>query len=769
MTNSPQPAVLDLIGNTPLVQITRLDTGLCQLFLKLESQNPGGSIKDRIGLAMIAAAEADGRLVPGGTVVEATAGNTGLGLALVARAKGYRVILVVPDKMSTEKVLHLKAMGAEVTLTRSDVGKGHPEYYQDVAARMARAIPGSFFVDQFNNPANPKAHETGTAPEIWAQMDHRVDAIVCGVGSGGTITGLSRFFSKQQPALELVLADPEGSILAEYVDTGHVSHTSGSWLVEGIGEDFIPAIADLRRVKKAYTITDQESIDTARTLLQAEGILGGSSTGTLLAAALRYCRAQTEPKRVVSFVCDTGTRYLSKIYNDNWLIDRGLIQRKTFGDLRDLIGRRYDDGGVVSVSRDDTLITTFNRMRNAEVSQLPVVDFLSSSDTPQKSHFATRVIHAGQVPDPSTGAIMPPIYATSTYVQDSPGVNKGLEYGRSHNPTRWALERCVADLEGGTQAYAFASGLAAISTVLELLDSGAHVIAGDDMYGGTFRLFERIRRRSAGLQFSYVDLGKPEQLLAAIRPETKMVWVETPTNPMLKLADLAAIAAICRQRGIITVADNTFASPMNQRPLEHGFDIVVHSTTKYLNGHSDIIGGLAIVGGQPQQDGLREQLAYLHNALGAIAGPFDSYLALRGVKTLALRVERHNQNALELARWLEQQPKVAKVHYPGLASHPQHALAQRQMEGFGGVISIELQTDLAGTCRFLERCALFTLAESLGGVESLIEHPAIMTHASIPAEQRAALGISDALIRLSVGVENIEDLRGDLSQALAAI
>jgi cystathionine gamma-lyase len=384
-------------------------------------------------------------------------------------------------------------------------------------------------------------------------------------------------------------------------------------------------------------------------------------------------------------------------------------------------------------------------------------------------HFATRVIHAGQAPDPSTGAIMPPIYATSTYVQQSPGVHKGLDYGRSHNPTRWALERNVADLEGGAQAFAFASGLAAIATVLELADAGSHIVAGDDMYGGSYRLFERVRKRSAGLSFSYVDLADPERLLAALRPDTRMVWVETPTNPMLKLADLQAIGRICRERGIIAVADNTFASPRVQRPLEHGFDIVVHSATKYLNGHSDIIGGIAVVGGEPHQAAWREQLGFLQNAVGAIAGPFDSFLALRGIKTLALRMERHCSNALELARWLEQQPQVARVFYPGLESHPQHALARRQMEGFGGIISMELATDLAGTRRFLERCEIFALAESLGGVESLIEHPAIMTHATIPPEQRARLGIGDALVRLSVGIEDVEDLRKDLRDALDAI
>jgi cystathionine gamma-lyase len=387
-----------------------------------------------------------------------------------------------------------------------------------------------------------------------------------------------------------------------------------------------------------------------------------------------------------------------------------------------------------------------------------------------KHRFATRAIHAGQSPDPSTGAIMPPIYATSTYVQSSPGVHKGLDYGRSHNPTRWAWERNVADLEGGSAAFAFASGLAAISTVLELVPAGSHVVSGDDVYGGTFRLFDKVRRHSAGLSFSYADLTHPEHLLAALTPQTKLVWVETPTNPLLKLADLRAIAEIARARGILCACDNTFASPYNQRPLELGFDIVVHSATKYLNGHSDVIGGVAIVGTDPRLQPVRERLGFLQNAVGAIASPFDSFLALRGLKTLALRIERHNSNALTLAHWLQAQPQVARVHYPGLPSHPQHTLAQAQMPGgYGGMISLDLKTDLAGARRFLEAVRIFALAESLGGVESLIEHPAIMTHATIPAETRATLGIGDALVRLSVGVEDVEDLREDLAQALAAI
>ena len=391
------------------------------------------------------------------------------------------------------------------------------------------------------------------------------------------------------------------------------------------------------------------------------------------------------------------------------------------------------------------------------------------NDDRKPLHIATRVIHGGQEADPSTGAVMPPIYATSTYAQQSPGVHKGLDYGRSHNPTRWALERCVANLESGSAAFAFASGLAAISAVLELLPAGSHIVAGDDMYGGTFRLFERVRRHSAGHEFSYADLTDMHALERALRPDTRMVWIETPTNPMLKLADLAAVARLCGERGILAVCDNTFASPIVQQPLELGMDIVVHSTTKYMNGHSDVIGGVAVVGTEDRHAPVRERLGFIQNAVGAIQGPFDSFLVLRGIKTLALRIERSCANALELARWLEREPKVRRVYYPGVESHPQHALARRQMNGFGGIISIELDTDLAGARRFLEQCEVFTLAESLGGVESLIEHPALMTHATIPAEQRAALGISDSLIRLSVGIEHVDDQRADLQRALAAV
>ena len=376
--------------------------------------------------------------------------------------------------------------------------------------------------------------------------------------------------------------------------------------------------------------------------------------------------------------------------------------------------------------------------------------------------FGTRVIHAGQAPDPSTGAIMPPIYATSTYVQESPGVHKGFEYSRTQNPTRMAYERCIADLESGTHGFAFASGMAATATILELVDAGSHVVAMDDLYGGTRRLFSGVRERSAGLDFTYVDLSDSAAAEAAIREDTALVWIETPTNPLLKLVDLEAIVALARNSGALVVADNTFATPYLQRPLELGCDIVMHSATKFLNGHSDMVGGIVVV----NDDGLAERLAYLQNSIGSIAGPFDSFLALRGVKTLDVRMERSCSNALQIARWLEDHDRVERVLYPGLPSHSQHALASRQMPGFGGIVTFFVKGDLGDARRFLERCSVFALAESLGGVESLVDHPAIMTHASVPAGERAKLGISDTLIRLSVGIEDVDDLVADLEQAL---
>lgn len=380
-------------------------------------------------------------------------------------------------------------------------------------------------------------------------------------------------------------------------------------------------------------------------------------------------------------------------------------------------------------------------------------------------HLATRVIHAGQAPDPSTGAVSMPIYATSTYVQESPGKHQGYEYSRTKNPTRFAYEKCAADLESGKDGYAFASGMAAISTLLEVLNPGDHVVVCDDVYGGTFRLFNAVRSRSQGLEFTFVDMTDTANIEKAIKPNTRMIWIETPTNPMLKIFDLEKIAGIAKKHQLISVVDNTFATPILQRPLELGYDVIIHSATKYLNGHSDIVGGLIIVGDHPE---LTEKIPYLQNSIGAVQGPFDSFLALRGLKTLAVRMQRHCENAMELANWLSKHPKVEHVIYPGLASHPQHALAKKQMAAFGGMISMNIKGGLNESKRMLEKCQIFALAESLGGVESLIEHPAIMTHASVPKEKREELGIKDNFIRLSVGIENVEDLKHDLDQALSS-
>ncbi|HJN53210.1 MAG: cystathionine gamma-synthase [Pseudomonadales bacterium] len=381
----------------------------------------------------------------------------------------------------------------------------------------------------------------------------------------------------------------------------------------------------------------------------------------------------------------------------------------------------------------------------------------------ERLKFATRAIHAGQDPDPSTGAVIMPIYATSTYVQASPGRHQGYEYSRTQNPTRMAYERAIADLENGTDGFAFASGMAATGTVLELLPHGSHIVAVDDLYGGTFRLFDGVRSKSSGLQFTFVDMADIAAIESAIESTTGMIWVETPTNPLLKLVDLEQVGALSKKLGILSVMDNTFASPFNQRPLDFGFDIVLHSTTKYIGGHSDLVGGAVVVKENP---GLADELAFLQNSIGAVAGPFDSFLAHRGVKTLSLRMERHNDNGMQVARYLQDHAAVAQVYYPGLASHPQYELAQKQMSGFGGMVTVKLKGDLETARRFLERCRIFQLAESLGGVESLIEHPAIMTHASLPIEKRRELGIDDTLVRLSVGIEHVDDLIGDLQQAL---
>ena len=576
-------SVLDLIGDTPLVEVTRIDCGLCRLFLKLESANPSGSLKDRPARAMIEAAEADGRLKPGGTIVEATAGNTGLGLALVGGRKGYRTVLVVPDKMAREKVLHAQAMGAEVVTTRSDVGKGHPDYYQDLAEAIARRTPGAIFINQFANPANPRAHETTTGPEILRQMDGDVDAVVVGVGSGGMLTGIGRFMRAASPKTMMILADPEGSVLAPLVETGKMGEV-GSWAVEGIGEDFIPPNADLSLVKKAYSIPDPESFAASRELLRAEGILAGSSSGTLLAAALRYCRAQTTPKRVVSLVCDSGAKYLSKVFNPSFLAQEGWTHPDRHGTVRDVVINRYSEGTAVVVRPDDTLRTVFSRMRSTDVSQLPVIDdgghvvglvdesdvlaaLLTDAERRRRGvraagegrHGDAARDHLGRRADRRSGAAVPqglhrhrhgrrpvrrrgdpprphqlfPDHAVMSRIPDQlalrdplracragarpdhrrgddadlrhldlraaePGREQGLRLCAHQEPDPHGVRALRRRSRRRQRGFAFASGLAAIATTLECLDQGSHIVAVDDLYGGSRRLFERVRTRSAG-------------------------------------------------------------------------------------------------------------------------------------------------------------------------------------------------------------------------------------------------------------------------------
>ncbi len=705
--------ILELIGNTPIVELTKFDTGKCRLFMKLESFNPGGSIKDRIGLSMINEAEKQGKIKKGDTIIEATAGNTGIGLALVAIAKGYKLKLVIPDKMSKEKVSHLRAMGVEIIMTRSDVGKGDPEYYQDLALSIAKKT-GAFYIDQFNNKANPFAHETTTGPEIWEQMNKDLDAVVLGIGSSGTITGLTSFFKKISANVDIILSDPKGSILAEYIEKGKIVSEAGSWLVEGIGEDFIPSICDFSLTKKAYSVSDEESFNTAKELLMKEGVFAGSSTGTLLCAALKYCREQKESKKVLTFACDTGDKYLSKMYNESWINETFLNNNKQEG-------------------------------------------------------FSTRAIHAGEKPDfreGATGDVVKPIHLATTFARKNVDLpTAGYEYTRSLNPTRKALEEKLASLEKAKYGLAFASGLAAETAIIHsFIKPGDHIIACDDLYGGTKRLFNSVFS-DYKIKTDYVDATDLKNIENSISDDTKMIWLETPTNPLLKLCDIEQISKMAKKHNILTIVDNTFLTPFYQNPLQLGADVVIHSSTKYIGGHSDVLGGAVMT----FDESLYQKLKFVQNSTGSVLSPFDSYLTMRGIKTLALRMEKHNRNAIKIADFLEMNGKVSKVFYPGLKTHPQNDLAKTMIKGFGGMISFVIKGDVNSAKTFLENLNYFALAESLGGVESLIEIPSLMTHASVAKKEREKAGISDTLIRMSVGIEDANDLINDLKQAFEKI
>ncbi len=750
MSGKPLENILQAVGNTPIVRLNRVGKDLePEIYVKLEFMNPGGSIKDRIGWWMIEDAEKRGVLKPGGTIVECTSGNTGVGVALAAIVKGYPCIFTLPDKMSKEKVRNVAAFGARVVVTPTNVAPEDPRSYTSTAAIIAKGIPGSAHLDQYNNTSNRECHYRTTAPEILDQMPD-LDVFVGTIGTGGTICGVGKYLMEKKKGIEIVAVDPIGSIVYDIYKNNKVKSPPAPYKVEGIGEDFIPKNYDFNTLTDMVQVDDGESFRMARRLLVEEGLYCGGSSGSAVAGALKWIEAQgsrLKGKKVLVILPDSANRYLTKVFNDEWMIENGFAKpgdKGLGGEIEYVNGADPTHGGTASVS-----VSAKGGARTAAG---------SAAGGPG---FGTRAIHAGQKPDPVAGAVMTPIYQTSTYAQQSPGKHKGYEYARTHNPTRDAYQACVASLEGGKHGVAFASGLAAIDALLHTLKAGDHVLCCDDVYGGTFRIMDRVFEK-VGLEFTFADLADASKAEKLFKPNTKMIWLESPTNPMLKILDIAALSAMARTRGVRTVVDNTFASPYFQLPLQLGADIVMHSVTKYMNGHSDVVGGVIVT----SDDKIHDDLKFIQNSCGGVPAPLDCFLVLRGLKTLHVRMERHAQNALAIARYLEKHPKVEKVIYPGLESHPQHVLARKQMKGFSGMITIFLKGGLPEARTFLEKVKLFTLAESLGGVESLIEHPAIMTHASVPAETREQLGIHDNLVRLSVGIEDQADLISDLERAL---
>jgi cystathionine beta-synthase len=714
-------SVLDLVGDTPLVPLRRVADGIdSRLYLKLEQLNPGGSIKDRIALAMIRAAEEAGELRAGGTVIEATAGNTGVGLAQVAASRGYRCVFVMPDKMSEEKEHLLAAYGAEIVRTRSDVPSDHPEAYKGVAARLAREIPGAWYADQFHNPENPRAHYRTTGPEIWRDTDGRVDVLVGGMGTTGSLCGGGRYLKEQRADVRVVAVDPVGS--------AYGGGEKGRYLVEGIGGDRLPEIYDREVIDEFVTLEDSEGFTMARRLAREEGILVGGSSGFAVAGALKLAARLPSPATIVVLVTDTGRNYLSKVHSDAWMRAHGFLDAGATGD-----------GEVPS-------------------GQATASDRGEGGGEPG---FATRAIHAGQPPDARTGAVIVPIQPSSTFVQDGIGrFRDGFEYSRTGNPTRRSLEQTLASIEGARHGLCFASGSAATTAVLDRLQPGNEVLTTIDVYGGTYRLFQRVFAKY-GISFRFLATSDAEEILGQVSERTRMIWVETPTNPLLNVIDVSALGR-GKPEGVTLAVDNTFASPFLQNPLALGADLVVHSATKYLGGHSDVVGGAVMT----SDDGIAEALAFYQNAAGGVPSPFDCFLLQRGVKTLAVRMRQHEHNARAVAQRLEQSRRVSRVFFPGSPTHPHHELARRQMRGVPGMVSFRLAGGRAAVDAFFEKVRLFTLAESLGGVESLACYPYTMTHGAIPDAEKRRIGITDDLVRLSVGIESTDDLIRDLEQAL---
>lgn len=750
--------VADLVGATPLVRLSSVVGANAErpairatVLAKVEYFNPGGSAKDRIARSIVDAAEREGLLQPGGTIVEATSGNTGVGLALIALQRGYRMVFVVPDKFDGPKVATLRAFGAEVVVTPTSVPPEHPESYYSVAARLAREIPGAFNPNQFANQNGPRGHYESTGPEIWADTEGRVTHFVAGIGTGGTISGTGRYLKEVSAGrVRVVGADPEGSLYS-----GGPVH---SYLVEGVGEDFLPDTFDGSVVDGYERVSDAESFAMTRRLAREEGLLVGGSSGMAVVAALRIAEGLGEHDVVVVLLPDHGRGYLDKLYDDDWMTGNGFA----------VPAAPAAHPGVSSRSAAPSSLNDPGGSGSAAPSSLNDLADTTNAPTPKGSDMtietdktATAAIHAGQAADPYTGAVIPPLHLSTTFLQDGiGGLRQGYEYGRSGNPTRDALQAQLAALEGGARAYSFASGLAAEDTLLRaILQPGDHVLLGNDVYGGTFRLISRVLG-AWGVTVQVVDMSDTEAVRAAVaaRPP-RVLWVETPSNPLLRISDIAALAEIGHAAGSVVVVDNTFATPALQRPLALGADVVVHSTTKYLGGHSDVVGGAVVLNDAE----LAEKLGFLQFAVGAVSGPFDAWLTTRGIKTLPVRMRQHNANAEAVAEFLVTHPRVARVYYPGLPEHPGHELAARQMSGFGGIVSVALESGEAAR-RFAESTRVFQLAESLGGVESLVNYPDAMTHASVRGTEAA---VPVEVVRLSVGLEDPADLLADLEQALA--
>ena len=809
-------SILDAVGDTPLVRLSRLGKDLtAQLVAKVEALNPGGSIKDRAAIALVEAAERDGKLRPGGTIVEPTSGNTGTGLAIAAALKGYRVIAVMPDKMSKEKIDLLRAYGAEVVVAPTEVPPDSPESYYRVADRLTEEIPGAFQPNQYKNQANPEAHYRTTGPELWSQSGGQVTHLVVGVGTGGTITGVGRYLREQKPDIEIIGADPVGSIYSGGEDGVK------PYLVEGVGEDFWPETYDPSIVDRYITVSDRDSFLWTRKLAETEGILAGGSGGLALYAAYQVARELNDPSAMVAVILpDGGRSYLSKVFNDAWMQQYGFLEREAEQTVGDVLRRKHAEGEIPPL----LTVETHAKVRDAvallhehRVSQLPVVSAHdphtvvgSVSERGLLRHamddpalLAAEIIEVMEAPFPadrrrgrrargggaarrqargaarehgrarggdrhargparvagavkgkhgsprvwctrvstptrSFGSVIPPIHQTSTYVQPAPGeFVEDYDYARSANPTRAALERALGELEGGLGS-AFSSGMAATHALLTAhCSAGDHVVLPQDLYGGTYRLVDKVLARF-GVEYDMVDQTDLGALERALRPETKLIWVETPTNPLLNVVDIAAV--VDRKQGAIVAVDNTFATPIIQRPLELGADAVVHSATKYLGGHSDVVGGAVVVA----DEGLHERVRFVQNSVGAVPGPFDCFLVHRGLRTLHLRVAAHTENGRAVSEFLRDAAGVEDVRWPG----------------FGGMVSFRHPE----AARIAAATEIFLLAESLGGVESLIEVPQAMTHQSV---EDSAAAVPADLVRLSCGVEAAEDLVDDLRQALA--